>query len=242
MDNNKNIYKFQVNREIIEKVETTKKDKDGEEIVTTKNKKTKKPVTIVLKKPTRRMVDEAEEYFAIELSKNVKKGIVTKAMLVKKYADTGGALTEEESKDMVRAVQKSNELTNKIQMMVATKASKEEIEPLEQELFEVRKNLVDLESSLQGVYNNTADARAERSTIIWYLLNVTKVLNDLGDELDYFEGILLEDKLDNMYDKDEGGDPFDEEVLNKVMRIISYWHYTGDTSKEKIDEFIKDAG
>ena len=63
-------------------------------------------------------------------------------------------------------------------------------------------------------------------------LKCDKVLNELGDELDYFEGILLEDKLDNMYDKDEGGDPFDEEVLNKVMKLYP-WHYTETHLKKK---------
>lgn len=234
----KNIYEFIIERETTEKVESKKTDKNGEEVISYRNKKVKTPVKFVIKKPTRRMIDAAEEYFSIQLSKNVKKGIVTKAMLSKKYADTGGALTEDEGKEMVRAVQKSNELSNKIKMLLTTKGDENEIAKLEEELLLVRKNLVDLETSLQGVYSNTADSRAERSTLIWYSIHLAKYMDE-GQEKDYFKGIIYDDRLEDMYEKDESGDPFDEEALNKIMRVVSYWHYTGDTDKEKIDEFIK---
>jgi hypothetical protein len=242
MKDNKIIYKFKMDRTIEEKVESKRTNKDGEEETVFKNKKVKKPQTIIINKPTRRMIDAAEEYYAIQVSQNIKKGIVTKAMLQKKYADTGGSLTDDESRDMIKAVQKSNELSNEIQMLVATKGDKNKIEELENELLTLRKHLVELESSLQGIYQNTADARAERATLLWYVVNLTQVQNKEKEISNFFDGVLLEDKLENLYEKDESGDEFFENALDKIMKIVSYWHYTGDTSEEKINQFVENAG
>ena len=238
MEQGKNIYEFVVDKKTKEQVETVRKNKDGEEETVTKNKTVTVPVKFIVKKPTRRMIDAAEEFFAIQLSKNVKKGIVTKAMLSKKYADTGGTLTEDEGKEMIRAVQRSNELSNKIQKLIALKADKDEIDKLEEELLVTRKNLIELENSLQGVYQNTADARAERSTLIWYVIHLSKYVDE-AQEKDFFKGVIYEDRLEDLYEKDESDDSFTNEALNKLMRAVSYWHYTGDSDKEKIDEFIK---
>ena len=238
MEKGKNIYEFIVEKKTKEQVETVRKNKDGEEEPVTKNKTVKVPVKFIVKKPTRRMIDAAEEFFAIQLSKNVKKGIVTKAMLSKKYADTGGTLTEDEGKEMIRAVQRSNELSNEIQKLIAIKADKNEINKLEEELLITRKNLIELENSLQGVYQNTADSRAERSTLIWYVIHLSKYVDE-GQEKDFFKGLIYEDRLEDLYEKDESEDEFTIQALNKLMRAVSYWHYTGDSDKEKIDEFIK---
>ena len=54
------------------------------------------------------MIDEAEIFYSVELSNAVKKGILTKAMLVKKYTDTGGTSTEDETKDMLQQIKEHN--------------------------------------------------------------------------------------------------------------------------------------
>ena len=48
------------------------------------------PVPIKIKRPSRRELEEAELEYSVEMSRCVKKGILTKAMLYKKYSDTGG--------------------------------------------------------------------------------------------------------------------------------------------------------
>jgi len=49
------------------------------------------PVRVILKEPNRRQIEEADMEYSIEMSQCVKRGILTKAMLAKKYSDTGGA-------------------------------------------------------------------------------------------------------------------------------------------------------
>lgn len=236
-----NIYKFTLNKSEKKKVEVERKDKKTGEVETVlQNKTVKTPFEFVVKKPTRRIIDEAEAQYAIELSKNIKKGIVTKDMMVKKYADTGGSLTEEEVKDMLRKVQKSNEIANKIQLLSAVnkKENKEEIEKLEQELLVIRKDLIDIEMSMQGVYEHTADSRAERSMLLWYTIQLAKKVED-GQEENFFDGIIYEDQLEDLYKKDEGGEDLEREALSKFMLIVSYWFYNNSATEDQIKEFIE---
>jgi hypothetical protein len=236
-----NIYKFTLNKAEKKKVEVERKNKEtGETETILQNKTVKTPFEFVVKKPTRRIIDEAEAQYAIELSKNIKRGIVTKDMMVKKYADTGGSLTEEEVKDMLRKVQKSNELANKIQLLSATnkKENKEEIEKLEQELLVIRKDLIDVEMSMQGVYEHTADSRAERSMLLWYTIQLARRIED-GEEKQFFNGIIYEDQLENLYEKDESSDEIEKEALFNFMSIVSYWFYNNNATENQIKEFIE---
>ena len=232
----KYIYKFQVNKSEKKQVEVNRKNKEtGETETILQNKTVKTPVEFVIKKPSRRIVDEAEAQYAIELSKNIKKGIVTKDMLVKKYADTGGSLTEEETKDTLRKLQRSNEITNKVQMLSATgkEKNKSEIE----ELVQIRKNLIDIEMSVQSVYEHTADARAERSMLLWYAVQLGGIVEE-GEEKSFFDGLIYEDQLNNLYEKDEEGEDFEKEALNKLMLVVSYWFYNNQAGEKDIEEFL----
>jgi hypothetical protein len=234
------IYKFTIDKKEKKKVEVERKNQKTGEIETIlQNKTVKTPVEFVVKKPSRRIIDEAEAQYAIELSKNIKKGIVTKNMMVKKYADTGGTLTEEETKDMLRKLQKSNELANKIQMLHATdkEKNKKEIDELEEELLELRKELVDIEMSMQGVYEHTADARAERSTLFWYTIQLSKKIED-EKETNFFDGLIYEDQLEDLYNKDENGSELEQKALKKFMSIVSYWYYNNQAEEEEIDKFL----
>ena len=236
-----NIYKFTLTKTEKKKVEVERKNKETGEMETVLTPKTvKTPIEFVVKKPSRRIIDEAEAQYAIELSKNIKKGIVTKDMMVKKYADTGGSLTEEEVKDMLRKLQRSNEIANEIQLLSATdkENNKEKIEELEEELLSVRKKLIDLEVAMQGVYEHTADARAERSMLLWYTIQLAKKIEE-GEEKDFFNGIIYEDQLEDLYEKDEGENEIEKEALSNFMLVVSYWFYNNSADEKQIKEFLE---
>lgn len=237
------IYKFTLEKEEKKKVEVERKNKEtGEKETILKPKTVKTPVEFVVKKPSRRLVDEAEAQYAIELSKNIKKGIITKNMLVKKYADTGGQLTETEAADMVRKLQKSNEIANEIQLLTVTeeKDNKKKIKELEVELLELRQELADLEMSMQGVYGHTADARAERSMLLWYTVQLCKVVED-DEEKSFFDGLLYDDQLESLYQKDEEGTLLEKEALQNFMAAISYWFYNNSADQDAVEKFIESS-
>jgi hypothetical protein len=237
----KELIRFTVNKKEKKQVEVKRTNKEtGEEETVLKNKNVDKPVEIVLKSPTRRQQEEAEMFYSVELSKAVKKGVLTKAMLIKKYADTGGALTEDEAKELLRKLQKSNEISNEIQRLASEgrEKHKEKIEELSAELLKIRKDMIEIESAMQGVYQHTADAKAERALLLWYLINLSKKVEE-GKEVEIFVGVDHEDKLEDFYNKDESEDEFDQEIIRKLTRAISYWLYSANNEdKEAFKKFI----
>jgi len=237
-----NIYKFNINKEEKKRVEVERKNKKTGEVETVlQDKKVKTPFEFTIKQPTRRIINEAEAQYAIEMSKNIKMGIVTKAMLIKKYADTGGALTEKEVKDMVKKIQESNEIANKIQLLSSTnkKDNEEEIESLSGELLVLRKDLTDIEMSIQGVYDHTADARSERAMLLWYTIQLAKKIED-GEEKDFFDGLMYEDQLNDLYEKDENGSDIEKEALTNFLSVVSYWFYNNEITEEQIKDFLEE--
>ena len=233
------IYTFSVDKKTTKEVENIRKNKEtGKEEKVITDEPVVEPVKFLVKKPSRRLVDESEVFYSVELSKCIKQGIVTKAMLQKKYADTGGSLTEDQSKELIRSVKRSNELTAEYQLLKSVKGKEEEAKKVEGEILDLRKRMIDLESTIQTEYQFTADSRAERNLILWYIINLTRVVEDKEEKI-YFEGIDYEEQLEDLYTKDES-DGFDSEVLDKLYKIVSYWYYNNNLSEKDIDKLLKD--
>jgi hypothetical protein len=96
----KELYKFTIDQEKeVVKEHTRKNKKTGEETTVKKTVKEKVPVEVRLKRPSRRELEDAELEYSVEMSRCVKRGILTKAMLYKKYSDTGGVFSEQDAKD-----------------------------------------------------------------------------------------------------------------------------------------------
>ena len=117
--NKKIIYQFTVKTEKDVEEEKTSKRKNketGEMETTTTTKVVKKlvPTEIILYQPSRRQVEDADMEYSIEMSKCIKKGILTKAMLAKKYSDTGGLISEEDSQRLTRLYKELGETTTSL--------------------------------------------------------------------------------------------------------------------------------
>lgn len=239
-----NIYEFKINKKVKKQVETKRTSKDGEEETVLSNRTVNSPVKFIIKKPTRRLADEAELFYSIELSKAIKMGIVTKAMLIKKYADNGGALSEEESKQLLKSMKKLHDLENEYKLIEGTKnkAEKKRSEEVLVEIVTLRRELQDLESSLQSVYQHTADAKAEQKTLLWYAINLSKIIGEDGESQDFFEGLDFEEKLEDLYNKYETEEGFDFEAASTICRVVGYWFYNQEAKPEKIKEFIENSG
>lgn len=237
-----NIYQFTVKKSEKKQVETKRKNKDGEEETVTTNKTVKVPVTYVLQKPTRRLAEDAEVFYSVQLSKAIKMGIVTKAMLVKKYQDSGGALSEEETRELLKGIRDLNDLENKYKLLHATGENEEEKEKVGKDIQTLRRDLITLESSLQTVYQHTADAKAERETLVWYIINLTKVLDENKKPKEYFDGIDYEEQLEDFYNKFEDESSDDFAIVNKLSKAVGYWFYAQSSTQKDIDKFLEEDG
>ena len=235
------IYEFTLKKKVKKQVETKRKNKDGEEETILSNRTVSVPVKFFIKKPTRRMADEAEVFYSVQLSKAIKMGIVTKAMLIKKYADNGGALSEEESKQLLKSLKKLNDLENEYKLcsVKKTKESKERAEELILEIITLKRELQELESSLQSVYQHTADSKAEKEVLLWYAIQLAKFSEDGDEEKPFFEGEDFEEQLEDLYEKYEVDESFESEATSKICKVVGYWFYNQAAEKKDIEEFIK---
>ena len=86
---------FSFNVSLSQEVERTEtKEEDGKTITVASKETQEIPYKIIIKNPSRRNIEDAELQFSIEMSNCIKKGILTKGMLLKKYSDSGGFILE----------------------------------------------------------------------------------------------------------------------------------------------------
>jgi hypothetical protein len=247
----KEIYSFTVEK--TEKVKQTKTKKvknpetqELEEVSVTKEVSEDIPYRVILKMPTRRDIEEAELEYSIEMSNCIRKGILTKAMLAKKYSDTGGLLTEEDAKSLTANYVKYGEVLNEYQKLSIKKKKatqdEDKISKLAGKLSTLRKEIVDVETSYSSLFNHTADTRAQNRTIQWYILHLTHIQKADEDEINpLFEGESFEDKLDSYYRLEEEGDELYDISGGKVTTLMSFWYYSsGSVSKEDFEKFEDD--
>ena len=248
----KSIYSFTVEKteQVEEKTKETRKNKETgkeEEIEVSKKVEKKIPFEFLLKEPNRRQLEDADMEYSIEISRCIKKGILTKAMLAKKYSDTGGILTEKDADRLVDLYGSLSDLETQAAKMGIKTAGKEtgvlseKSKKISGEIALVRRNIVDLESSYQSLFNHTADVKAQNRVILWYLLNLVYYKGpDMEAAEPLFPGKTLEERVEIFYKKDEDDDELFRLVQPKVAALVSYWYFSGDPAQEDFDKIIKD--
>lgn len=241
----KELYSFVVDKEVEKEIVSTKVDKKTKEEITTKKKvKEKVPVTIKIKRPSRRELEEAELEFSVEMSRCVKRGILTKAMLAKKYSDTGGLMSESDASDLVDSYKKVFDLQNEYSRLeiIQNKTDKQaaRVEDITKELAEVRRRIVEFESNYQSLFDHTADVKAQNRLILWYVINLTYIQEETDDEpAPYFGNGDFETKLEEYYKREEGDDPVYFLITKKAATILAFWFFNQASDKESFDTVMK---
>jgi hypothetical protein len=241
----KEIYNFTIYEEKETPVETVSKDAEGNEIKVTKKEKVKTPVKVILKKPSRRQIEEADLEYSVEMSRCVKKGILTKAMLVKKYSDTGGLMSETEAKSLYQMYQRLMELqreyTENETINKGEASRQKKTDALTLEMAEVRDKIVKTEMAYQSLFDHTADMKAQNRLLLWYIINLTFIQREDEDKPSaYFRGEDFEDKLEDYYAKEESEDLQYFEIARKISRIAAFWFYNQGATTKDYEELMED--
>lgn len=241
----KELYSFPLEREEEVEKETSRKDKKtGDIIKKIKKVKEKIPYAIRLKRPSRRELEEAELEYSVEMSKCVKKGILTRAMLFKKYSDTGGMYTDDESRDYSEIYRKLLTLQNEYVRMDSidkpTDSQKEKLEKIKDDLAESKKKLVELESNMHSLFDHTADTKAQNKLLLWYTLMLTHIQGESDEApVPYFKGDTFEEKTKDYYDKEDDSDEFYQEIVKKVTTILAFWFFNQASKPEEFNSLIE---
>jgi hypothetical protein len=251
----KQIYSFQVKdtKEIDEKSKEKRKNKEGveEEVEITKKVKKEIPFEIIVKDPTRRELEEADMEYSIEMSRCVKKGILTKAMLAKKYSDTGGLLSENDATRLVELygelAEIEGEYTQKTlknrDLKKLPRETRAIMNKLAAKVAITRRDIVTLESSYQNLFNHTADTKAQNRIILWYITHLTYYKCDdldVKEAVEMFKGETFEDKVDSYYAKDEEENSLFQLVAGKLASILSFWYFSNQPDKKDFDKIINE--
>jgi len=245
----KSIYSFTVHttEEVQEKTKEKRKNKKTgveEEVEVSKKIQKKVPHEIVLKQPSRRQLEEADMEYSIEISRCIKKGVLTKAMLAKKYSDTGGILTE---KDAQRLVDLYSDLSD-LEMEIAKTGShptdlKGGNRKLGGKMAMTRREIVNLESAYQSLFNHTADIKAQNRVILWYMVTLAYIKKeDEENPVRIFEGKEFEDRVDAYYDQDENDNKMFRAFSSKLAALISFWYFSEKPTQKEFDAIIDDLG
>ncbi len=240
----KELYSFTVDKEVEKEVVSTKVDKKTKEEITVKKKvKELVPVTIKIKRPSRRELEEAELEFSVEMSKCVKKGILTKAMLAKKYSDTGGLMSENDASNLVDSYKKVFDLQNEYSRLEIiqnkTDKQKDRVEEITKELAEVRRQIVEFESNYQSLFDHTADVKAQNRLILWYVINLTYI-QEQDDEapVPYFGSGDFDSRLEKYYEREESDDPIYFLIAKKAATILAFWFFNQASDKDSFDSLM----
>ena len=231
--------------ENVEETETSVNDK-GEEVKTTKN--VKKPVekTFVVKKPNRSLYDEAELFYGVKLSEGIKAGLLTRALLAKRFNNDGGILSDGERDKFAGLYMGLFEKQAKLQKLELrdskelTSEEAREKELLIEELGSAREEIQEFEMAQAALFDQTAENRARNKTILWWVLQLS--YEKVGDDyVEVFKGIGFEERLAE-YDKfEELEDDFLDEMLKKFSYVVSFWFVTKADTKEQLDVLLNTA-
>ncbi len=225
--------------------ETVKKKVKEKQIVKEKRTtKEKVETTFVIKQPTRRQMEEADMEFSIEMSKCVKEGILTKAMLLNKYTDAGGIMSEEDAKALSKMYGELAELQTKFTNFKLKEQDPEKFTEKQKEVYkdiaDLRRTIATIETNYSSLLNHTADTRAQNKVISWYLLSLTNIEDKDGDLVSFFKGEDYEQKKENLYRLEEEENDLLGAVYDKLMAFISFWYFSVSAAEEDFQELEKD--
>tara|TARA_R110002110_G_scaffold85817_1_gene223999 strand:+ start:211 stop:966 length:756 start_codon:yes stop_codon:yes gene_type:complete len=244
--NFKELYSFDLDEEKeVEKTHTRKNKKTGEETTVTKKVTEKVPIKVKLKRPSRRELEDAELEYSVEMSRCVKRGILTKAMLYKKYSDTGGVWSEDDAKDYGKLYKEIFDIQNDYARLETvekkTVKQKEKLEKIKTQLAETRRKIVDAESAMHSLFDHTADIKAQNRLLLWYTLMLTHIQREDDEEpVAYFNGEDFDQKLEDYYLKEDEPSDLYEAVVKKVTTILAFWFFNQASSPDEFNKLIED--
>jgi len=232
-----------------EKVEKVKNEAGEETTRSYKEKVSKKiPVEIKINQPSRRQMQEADMEFSVEMSRCIRSGILTKAMLLNKYSDTGGLISESDAKTMVSAADELRDLQAELTILnlkpesERTEKEKEKINNLTYSILSKRKTLMEKETSYITLFNHTADIKAQNKAILWYILNLTFYKDEtVSSEFQpLFPGKNFEQREAVMFDYEDSENEIYNKCYSKLASIVSHWFFTSNIDSEEFDRIIQE--
>ena len=244
----KKLFQFKLDKDVKKTTSETSKNEKGETITTEKEAVKTVKQKVLLRKPTRSLFDDAELFYGVKLSEGIKAGLLTRALLAKRFSNDGGVLSEDDKDRYAELYLKLYETQLDAERMSTTpqrkrsKSDQEKLDSLLESTADLRRQLTDFEMAQSSLFEQTAENRARNKTILWWVLNLSHLEDEEDNIKPVFEGKDFESKLDS-YDKIEAEeDDFHEELLKKLIYYVSFWYVGRVASQEEFEQLLRDSG
>lgn len=237
----KKLYEFIVTKEEVVQVSKPDKDKDGNEITVLTSEKKEVPHSFFIKKPTRALVDEAQLYYSASIADNIRKGLMPRPLLVKKYAEENGIWTDKDKTEYANLYLELIKFNKEIETFKSEKVEQSIIDEKEKNRNAIFTKIQQYENTQNNAFNETAENKANDKTMIWWILNISYN----GDGKPFFGDGDLKSKLAVLDLIEENEDGFSLKVIKKFSYLIGFWYIgfapTHESFKEFDDEFERGA-
>jgi hypothetical protein len=211
-NNKKWYYKFNTEKEV--------KNSDGTS--------SKEVLNFAILKPNRRLREDGELFFASEVSRFARAGVLPKAAWNTILSNGGGSISEQDREVYGELLTAFRDKTFDIQSLliktdgVRTEEDKELLNKLTTELDDVRRQIQSFESSQINIFENTAEAKARNRTILWWVTNL--LYQEKGtDFTKFFDKNTLDENLDRYDDIEESDDEALQSSIRRVSYLITLW-------------------
>lgn len=240
----KTMFEFDIYHEKeIEKVDVSTNEK-GEEVKVTSKVKTTVPVKLGIKKPTRSLFDEAELFYGVRLSEGIKAGLLTRALLAKRFNNDGGVLSEEEQKEYNDLYNKFFNLQTDFQSLslkqeaIRTEEEKANLAKVIEEMTQAREMIQKYEMAQANLFEQTAENRARNKTIMWWVLQLSLIEGEDKKLKDLFGQESYESRLQKYDDIEESEFGIEKIALQKLLYLISFWYVGRAASQEEFSKLL----
>ena len=227
----------------IEKVDISTNEK-GEEVKVTSKVKTNAPVKLAIKKPTRSLFDEAELFYGVRLSEGIKAGLLTRALLAKRFNNDGGVLSDEEQKEYNDLYLEFFNLQNEFQKLsikeesIRTEEEKANLKSVIEKMNNARDRLQKYEMAQANLFEQTAENRARNKTILWWILHLSFMIDKEGKESQLFGEGSFDEKL-ALYDGiEDNQDEWLKTVVKKFAFYVSFWYMGRASTQEEFEKLV----
>ena len=180
-------------------------------------------------KPTRKMKEDGELFYASRLSQFISAGILPKIVWDKMFKDCGGIISSADQKEYSDLFVEFSEFKNSVDALSSTLAKDRtadeqgRIQFLEAQVVRVRKRMQEMEMAQVNAFENTAEAKARNRTIVWWAANLAIEEDAVAGANSILGDGSIDEKLDN-YDSIVEDDQFLSDSFSRLNYLVTIWY------------------
>ena len=250
----KELYSFNIEREIEQEVPSTRKK--GDKVVeTTKIVKSKRKERVVFTKPTASEKEQAEFFYGQKFNEYINAGFLTRAMLSKKMGDIGGFTSKSDHEELKKNLLVHAEASRLVELYGSKKnldeEEKAEFEKAKGDMLDSSKTVSNYQQQINSQFSQTADNKADQKIIEWFVFNFSYYEDEQDGEkklFPVFKGTNYNDKrecyLQLCEQEEEVNSPklqaIFTESFEKLVRVASVWYNGLAKDQESIDKILNE--